>query len=122
MNKNGSLHINSSLPVMASGHDKTLENPESRLSIHEVPEQISRIFFGKPEVRIFFIAFENDPHPHFFFKHYEFLKLYSTQIPTVFRRHLHLATIQDTVQDMEVVSTRVLATMLNSPSDWDKWP
>ena len=24
---------------------------ESRLSIHEVPEQISRIFFGKPEVR-----------------------------------------------------------------------
>ena len=59
---------------MASGHDKTLENPESRLSIHEVPEQISRIFFGKPEVRIFdFVAFENGP---IFFKHYEFLCLF----------------------------------------------
>merc|ERR1712062_521573 len=41
---------NSSLPVMANGHDKGLDNnPESRLSIHEVPEQISRIFFGKPD-------------------------------------------------------------------------
>ena len=26
------------------------DGAESRLSIHEVPEQISRIFFGKPEV------------------------------------------------------------------------
>ena len=39
---------------MANGHDKGLDNnPESRLSIHEVPEQISRIFFGKPDVRFF---------------------------------------------------------------------
>ena len=40
---------------MANGHDKGLDNnPESRLSIHEVPEQISRIFFGKPDVRFFY--------------------------------------------------------------------
>ena len=39
---------------MANGHDQGLDNnPESRLSIHEVPEQISRIFFGKPDVRYF---------------------------------------------------------------------
>ena len=45
---------------MANGHDQGLDNnPESRLSIHEVPEQISRIFFGKPDVRYFIFWREN---------------------------------------------------------------
>ena len=95
---------------MANGHDQGLDNnPESRLSIHEVPEQISRIFFGKPDVRYFIFWCENSNNKRFYFS-------ITLRIPTI------LGTVLVTVQAMEEVSIMDLATMLNWPSDWDKWP
>ena len=84
---------------MANGHDKGLDNnPESRLSIHEVPEQISRIFFGKPDVRFF---------------HYFGAKIQIFYFSTILRIPTILDTILDTVQESEEASMLDLAMMLN---------
>ena len=40
------------------------DDAESRLSIHEVPEQISRIFFGKPEVSKYFVYWGDISQTH----------------------------------------------------------
>ena len=86
---------------MANGHDQGLDNnPESRLSIHEVPEQISRIFFGKPDVRYFIFWRKNSNNKRFYFS-------ITLRIPTI------LGTVLVTVQAMEEVSIMDLATMLN---------
>ena len=48
------MYIGSSIVVEASSrHAAAVDKAESRLSISEVPQEISRIFFGEPQPRYF---------------------------------------------------------------------
>ena len=64
------------------------DSAESRLSIHEVPEKISRIFFGKPEVK------------HFFKKHHIVFVIYRRITTLPFRVRMVLLRRQPTIKIM----------------------